>query len=318
MEGGIMAIDPSSGQPDYVDNLQLLTTNRNLAQRLFITTGDTSAAAALAARMAAIIQAEYPQLWPETVRALMVHAAEWTPAMRPQRQTEPPSRTMIKQMLRTYGYGAPTLGRALWSARNALTLIVQDSLQPFDRNEQGCYVTRDMHLHNLPWPIDALRELEHETVELHVTLSYFIEPNPGERGWRRRYRYASHGLRFDVKTPTETEEDFKKRLSKAAREEEETGSSTSSDAERWLLGPDLRHKGSIHSDRWQGTARELADRGVLAVFPVIGWWRERPRHDRWHRQACYALIVSIHTPASEVDIYTPVAAQIQAEIPTEA
>lgn len=317
MEGGNMAIDPSSGQPDYLDNLQLLTTNRNLTQRLLTTTGDTSAAAALASRMAAIIQAEYPQIWPETVRALMVHSAEWTPAMQPQGQAWPPPRATIKQMLRTHGYGVPDLGRALWSARNTLTLIVQDSLQPFDQDEKGRYVTRDMHLHKLPWPTDALRELEHETVELHVTLSYFIEPNPGERGWRRRYRYASHGLRFDVKTPTETEEDFKKRLSKSVREEEETGSSTSSDAERWLLGPDLRHKGSILSDRWQGTARELADRGILAVFPVIGWWRERPRHERWNRQARYAFIVSIRTRTSDVDIYTPVAVQIQTETAIE-
>jgi hypothetical protein len=55
MEGGNMAIDPSTGDPDYVDDLQLLTTNHVLMQRLLAVTGDTSAATALAARMAAII-----------------------------------------------------------------------------------------------------------------------------------------------------------------------------------------------------------------------------------------------------------------------
>ncbi|MBI3796065.1 MAG: S8 family peptidase, partial [Deltaproteobacteria bacterium] len=69
MEGGNMATDPATRSPDYVDSLQLLTTHRDLLQRLFTTTGDTSAATALTARMAAIIQAEYPEFWPETIRA---------------------------------------------------------------------------------------------------------------------------------------------------------------------------------------------------------------------------------------------------------
>jgi hypothetical protein len=315
MEGGNMAIDPSTGDPDYyVNDLQLLTTNRALIQRLLTVTGDTSAATALAARMAAIIQAEYPRFWPETVRALMVHSADWTHAMRRQDSSLPP-RQAISNILRTYGYGVPNLARALWSARNELTLVIQDSLQPFDREQNGQTITRDMHLHPLPWPHDVLRELGEIPVELRVTLSYFIEPNPGERGRDRRHRYASHGLRFDVNTPTETYDDFRRRLSTAARQEEEDVSITSSDAEHWLFGPTLRHKGSsLHSDRWRGTAVDLASRGIVAVYPVIGWWKERPRHARWSRRARYALIVSIYTSETAVDIYSPVAIQIPSQI----
>ena len=107
-----MAIDPSTGDPDYeVNDLQLLTTGRALIQRLLTATGDTSAATALAARMAAIIQAEYMQFLPETVRALMVHSADWTHAMkRPEESST--SRQAIKNVLRTYGYGVPSLERA--------------------------------------------------------------------------------------------------------------------------------------------------------------------------------------------------------------
>jgi hypothetical protein len=174
---------------------------------------------------------------------------------------------------------------------------------------------KEMHLHRLPWPVEQLQELGGELVEMRVTLSYFIEPNPARRGWTLRHRYASHGLRFDVKTPVETLDDFRKRLNKAAREEEEQGAGTESDAKEWLLGPDLRHKGSVHSDTWFGTAADLASRGLVAVFPVIGWWRERPRHKRWTRQARYALVVSIRTAATEVDLYTPVKNMI--ELPVE-
>jgi hypothetical protein len=140
---------------------------------------------------------------------------------------------------------------------------------------------------------------------MRVTLSYFIEPNPARRGWTRRYRYASHNLRFDVKTPEETLEQFRQRINRAAHDEE-MGIKSKSDAKRWVVGPDLRGLGSFHSDRWRGTAAELATRGSIAIYPVIGWWRERHRLGRWNKLARYALVVSISTPEESVDLYTTV------------
>jgi hypothetical protein len=204
------------------------------------------------------------------------------------------------------------MSSAMWSAANALTLIAQDSLQPFDRIK-GKYRARDMNLHHVPWPKEALEDLGETPVEMRVTLSYYIEPNPGERGWIRRYSYASHGLRFDVKTPTEDIEQFRGRINRIAFEEEK-GDKSKSDASRWDLGPDLRSFGSLHSDKWTGTAAELAQRGYIAVYPVLGWWRERPRHERWSRRARYVLIVTIKTPRTDVDLYTPVVNSIVQEI----
>ncbi len=51
------------------------------------------------------------------------------------------------------------------------------------------------------------------------------------------------------------------------------------------------------------------------MYPVGGWWKERRNLGRWERRVRYALIVTIKTPAAEVDIYTPVAAQVS--VPTE-
>ena len=64
-----------------VDDLSLLTTRVAPTGALLTTTGDTSAATALAARYAAIIYAHYPTLWPETIRGLLIHSARWTAAM---------------------------------------------------------------------------------------------------------------------------------------------------------------------------------------------------------------------------------------------
>jgi hypothetical protein len=305
MEGGNMAINPGTGGADFVDSLGLLTTNWQFTHRSVVVTGDTSAATALAARMSAMIWAEYPDYRPETIRGLLVHSAEWTEAMITRFQPLQ-TRGHKETLMRNCGFGVPSLDRAMWSARNALTLVAEDSLQPFDKFDDD-YKTRDLNLHLIPWPSEALEGLGETPVEMRVTLSYFVEPNPASRGWKRKHRYMSHGLRFEVKTPTETLERFRQRINEIARDEELDGHRSRSDASRWFLGPDLRALGSIHSDRWNGTAAELAQRGVIAVYPVIGWWRERHQLGRWGKRARYSLIVSIKTPRTDVDIYTPVA-----------
>jgi hypothetical protein len=180
---------------------------------------------------------------------------------------------------------------------------VQDELQPFEKDK-----SKEMRFHTLPWPEQALLELGDVEVELRVTLSYFVEPNPARRGWVRRHRYASHGLRFAVQMPHEEPDDLRKRVNKAAQDGDEK---IDTDDKGWLLGPTLRGKGSLHHDRWTGTAADLATRSSIAVFPVIGWWRERHQLGRWKKSARYALIVSIRTPETGVDIYEAVANQVQ-------
>jgi Subtilase family len=309
LEGGNAAHDPA-GSVDCLASLDLLTTHHQPQQRPFERFGDTSAATALAARMAAEIQAAYPDFWPETVRGLLVHSASWTAAMLA-RHIGAGTKAEYQRLVRHCGFGVPSLQEALWSADDALTLIAQEDLRPFDRVD-GKIKTRDMKLHELPWPLEILEDLGDEPVELRVTLSYFVEPNPAERGWTRRYRYESHGLRFAVKQPTETIDTFRYRVNEHARREEDGTAITGSDP-GWLIGQ-TRHLGSLHSDHWFGTAAQLAQRGVVAVYPALGWWRERPKHERWSKRARYALLISIRTSAAEVDLYTPIQNMIGVQI----
>jgi hypothetical protein len=226
------------------------------------------------------------------------------------------AKNQIQALVRRYGYGVPDLGRALLSTRNDLTLIVEDQLQPFQQGAGAAVKTRDMKIHKLPWPREQLAELGAAPVELRVTLSYFIEPNPGDRGWTRRHRYSSHGLRFRVKSETESLNEFRARINQAAYDEEE-GVSVGAGNERWLLGT-FRDRGSIHSDFWQGTAADLAARDAVGVFPVGGWWKEKPYLERYDAMARYALIVTIRAPGSDVDIYTSVEAQVAIATEIEA
>jgi hypothetical protein len=313
MEGGNNAIDPTTARADHVDDLSMLTTRVSPDGALLTATGDTSAATAGAARYAAMIWARYPSLWPETVRALLVHSARWSDAM----LSEFPHQRRHAR-LRCYGYGVPNIERALWSASNATTLIIEGTLQPYEQDGDNNLKTKDMHLHQLPWPQEVLESLGETEVRMRITLSYFIEPSPGRRGWKRKHRYQSHGLRFDVKRPTETIQEFQKRISKADwADDDQVEQGT--DEREWELGDHFRRKGSLHSDTWIGTAADLASSGVLAVFPVTGWWKERKHLNCWEKKARYSLIVSIETHSSEVDLYTPIAAQIgvATQIPSE-
>jgi hypothetical protein len=309
MEGG-NAVYNDKGEIDIPpDDLALLTTHYMPHVRMLSSTWATSAATAQAARLCAAVAAKYPSLWPETIRALVVHAAEWTPRMK-QAFSSNASKVSRLALVRRYGFGVPTLERALCSANNSATLVVQDSIRPFQAGKM-----RELHVHRLPLPVELLQSLGATRVRMRVTLSYFIEPNPSRLGWQRKHRYQSHGLRFEVKRPTESDDEFRKRINKAALDEE-SDSRGSSEPSAWFLGPQARHRGSLHADMLEATAAELAACGVVAVYPVTGWWKELPKRDRSEHGARYALIVSLETIVDiDVDIWTPIEQTVVA-IPT--
>jgi len=126
------------------------------------------------------------------------------------------------------------------------------------------------------------------------------------------YSYPSHQLRFDVKRPDESVQQFKARLNRNARAEEQ-GISRSNGDSNWQLGQ-IRNKGSIHKDIWTGSAAELAERGQVAIFPAMGWWRSRAKLNYYDKQARYALIISIAAPEVDVDIYTEIENIVSTEI----
>ncbi|WP_449815041.1 S8 family peptidase [Methylocaldum szegediense] len=230
-EGGNRLLSPDHTEISNGDVLSLLTTSGRTTGRLFEVTADTSAACALVSRHAAMLMAEYPEYWPETIRGLLVHSAEWTERMWKRfglLHVQHSPKVAKEIMLRSVGYGVPNLDRARYSANHALTLITQDELQPFTKDEASNGSPdpklHEMQLYQLPWPVDVLRQLPPELeVKLRVTLSYFIEPNPGRRGYRQRYSYQSHGLRFKVIRPGQSLKNFRASINDLAVAEDYDG-----------------------------------------------------------------------------------------------
>ena len=308
MEGGNHGI--KNGNLILADSLQLLSTSRGGIGRSWLYSfGDTSAATALASKFAAELYYSYSNLWPETIRGLIVHAADWTPAMLNNRTIRQLSETERKKLIQQVGYGVPNMHRAKYSANNSLSLIAERVLKPYKL--EGSYVkTDEFHLFDLPWPSDVLQELFNTEVQFTVTLSYFIEPNPGSKRYELAASYRSHGLRFKMVDSGESVDAFKARISKQMRDE----TYIPEGGEHWLINSKIRDKGTIHKDIWRGSAIDLSTRNKIAVYPVGGWWRTRKKLQRYNNSVRYSLIVTIDAPLTDIDIYTPVMNQIEIEI----
>jgi hypothetical protein len=259
---------------------------------------------------------KYPALRPETVRALMVHSASWTAAQLKQFKCDKSknSKGAYRNLIRICGFGVPNMTRAMTSMQNDFTLIIEDSLQPY-KTSNGVPRNNEIKFYSLPFPQEELAKLSETGVEMKVTLSYFIEPNPSSRG-RTRHSYQSHGLRFDVKNPSESEARFMGRLTKAMQEEGVDYANDSID-KWWTLGSRGRTKGSIHSDIWNGSAADLAGCNIIAVYPVSGWWRNRQKDKTIiNNIADYSLLISIRTSV-DVDLMSPVELKIANTIKTD-
>ena len=309
-EGGNW-VQSGAGERSPCHETHLLTTGFSATGAQFDTNADTSAATAQAARLAAMVQAEYPRLRAETVRGLLVHSAEWTDAMH--RQCPGTRQNEVMRRVRTFGYGVPSLTRALHSLSNAVTLVAESAIQPY-RKDGSDVRHNQMGLHQLPWPSRVLFELGETPVRMRVTLSYFMEPNPGRRGNIPKWSYPSHGLRFDVKRPGETVEQFKQRLSRAERDDPDAPIDNVGEDRNWVVGISGRSRGTLQGDWWEGTATQLAASDHIAVYPVTGWWRERPFLGKVESTAPYSLVVSIETPEQVIDLYTAITTQTQVQV----
>jgi hypothetical protein len=325
LEGGNLAI-ADDGTAARRDTMDLLSTSRNIRNRPIAPYRATSASTALAAKLAAEIQAEYPNIRPETVRGLMVHSARWNETMlngtNPHRQG---TSSNVASILRQYGYGEPDGARARKSASNAVTLFREESLRPFTNSGS----LNDCHIHTLPIPPDLLSDPGMGDAIMRVTLSYFIAPSPSanSRLPGSRYRYAGCLLRFDARNVNESEEAFLSRVGSIAADEEDDGIEAEDQVVagndptinrralnngRWALGPKLRAKGgSLIHDVWQGPAVDLLTTNQIAVYPKKGWWSSRSfqNDSPWYRckrrSIPYSLIVSIETIA-DIPLYNEI------------
>lgn len=68
----------------------------------------------------------------------------------------------------------------------------------------------------------VLEQMGEENVKIRITLSYYVKPSPGYAGRSNKYRYPSATLHFDLKSASESMEEFLCRRNKSEGERELT------------------------------------------------------------------------------------------------
>jgi hypothetical protein len=298
MEGGNLATSGPLFDSAVPTLCTLTTSHRHARDRPLGQTSMTSEATARAGRLAAEIWEIEPKLRPETVRALMVHSASWTPEMREQFGS-------VADRLRACGYGVPDERLASHCGRDRATVVIEDAMpnavveeeprkKPPRRSTTKATEPRErrkVKLYRFPIPEELLVDGDAE-VELRVTLSYFTEPN-------KFGRRVFHGLdlKWDMQGPQESERQFLQRINKLQRPAESDGTPSKAPSTRsfpWDIGIQLRSRGTVQSDRWRGKMSSLAGDKLIAILPVLGWWNQRRMLAT--REMRFSLIVSVFGP----------------------
>lgn len=288
LEAGNQAFDGIL--PELADTMVELSTSSDLATPLTAMYG-TSLATAIAGRLGATLLRSDPGLRPATIRGLLVNSARWTQAM-------------IEQLpgmgarLALCGYGQPDIPSCMRCTSERTTIVVEDSMPNAIFDADGKQ-NRLVKYFRLPAP-ELLQELDDETVELAVTLSYFAEPSY-IRGRVRR----GLDLQWDMQGPTETADEFGARVNRLQREGINVADLGGSFG--WQVGKQRRSRGTVQSDRWTGPASLIAGAKFIAVYPVLGWWDRRDGLKQ--KELDFSLIVTLKAPEG-VDIYTPISNEL--------
>lgn len=293
MEGGnaIMSVGDISPVPD----LSLVSLHSDIKNHLFYDFNATSAATAMAANLAGKIMHYNPSLSPLSVRALLVHSAEWTDRMRELCSNN------INKLLHTCGYGVPNAQKAMLSEDSYVTFIAEDEIKPLKLSEGGAISYSHMNTYRLPWPVETLRQMDTAKVKLRITLSYYIEPCPGTRGKLSKYLYQSMRLAFDVRQAEEDEAGFYRRVSHSG-----DADALRNNTGRWEIGIQNRNQGCVISDYIELSARQMASCDLVAVYPSSGWYKSRK--GKVDSRIKYSLVVSLETPKQ--DIYAEIAQKV--------
>lgn len=297
MEGGNACPDGTLMGSGEADLSILAADHRHSAGHLLGWTWATSAACAAATGLTAEIWDANRTRSPQTIRALLINAARWTPEICAQH----PDR---RERLRAVGYGQPQRDVALASTEQRPTLILENSIAP---EKPFASAARAMHLVSLPLPSAELLALGDHPVELAVTLSYFGEPNEA-----RRIRYTGASLAWDLQRRGEDDEQFVRRVNDIDRPK---GQKRPKPADPWPMeiGPEARSRGTVQSDRLRTDAASLAGDKHIAVWPIRGWWADHPK-TRAASAISYSLVVTIDAGDADIDLHALIEARIAVSV----
>lgn len=256
----------------------------------------TSYAAPKVAHIAAVLQRLFPNASTQLYRALIINSTQWP------RWAEAVSKAELIGVLRTLGYGIPSLERATENTPQRVTLITTATQSL--RNGRAMVFA-------VPVPIEMRDVTNRCNVRIDVTLAYSAEPRQTRAS---RYGYLETWLGWISSYLDEPMENFIQRATKT----EERHSKYKP------LPWKLREKdnwGDVEgASRQNGTAQkdwaivpnsQLPEQFCIAVQAHKGWNRED-----YGGHARFALVVTFEVMETELPIYNLIQAEVEAMVET--
>lgn len=320
MEGGnaVQGIEDSFDTPNDL-SLVVAHGGNGLVPGRFGSCNATSAATGLAARLASKIKYYNPELSALSIRALLIHSAEWTEQMK-DLCSDAHGNLDVKTILHSCGYGVPNEQKAIVSSDSRVTFIAEDTIKPFVQGKGNKLKFGKMNLYQMPWPKGLLAGMNDQPVRLKITLSYYIKPSPGLRSQLNKYSFQSIRLKFDVCGAHESRREFENRIKRFTEEGEERGPRDPELANRWVIGINNRNQGSIISDSFVTMGVAMAGCDTIAIYPSGGWFKNKL--ENLDIEIPYSLVVTLESPEEEVQLYneveTTIAHRVQVEIPIDS
>lgn len=254
----------------------------------------TSFSAPKVAHLAARLQTLFPDASPQLYRALIVHSAQWP-------NWAEADTVEVDSVLRTIGYGIPSLERATTNSPSRITMVTPDSTKIFGKQ---------YHLFQIPIPEEIRLASLESKVRIDVTLAYTASPR---RTRSRRTGYLETWLDWRSINNGEPLDHFVSRMG-GEKERDYPGF-------RWRIHQDKNHGettetrrdlGSVQKDWTYLEANALPEDFAIAVRAHTGW-----NHKENAGSARYCLVVSFESLGAELPIYSAIRSAVEVEIEPE-
>ena len=283
--GGNRAYDGTTRNLRSLNELSVVSTNRDYLRRLFAADVGTSFAAPRVANMASKLSGAFPEASANLLRALLASSAAIPAAAR-----ERLDGISSNAALQVCGYGRPDFGRARFSEENRVVLY------------SDTHVNHDnFHVYEIPIPDDFLTGRDARTIE--VTLAY----DPPVR--HSRFDYLGAKMNFRLirgRTLDEVTDAFRRPPSGAVPVDGLTNTRWNCDMEPT---PTAREGGTLQKAVFPMQRRPRHDYGDtyhLVVRCEKKW--ARPEHTPQR----YAIVVVLRQEGA-VNIYQQIRQRIRAE-----
>jgi len=233
--------------------------------------------------------------WPRAtslfIRALIVQSARWPNI---QLQLSP------FQKLKAFGYGIPSISKALDNSPGRITFVSENSVQPKKAN-----------VYKIEIPEELRKQTDSYSFLIEVTLSYKSRVRRTRQGTKS---YVSSWADWVSSKIGESDENFKNRVIKYAG----TNSNDDTDTIKWIIRErndwgDVkgfkRNDSTLQKDWATLKSFELPEHLSIAVVGHQGWEK-----DIYKEEIPYCLIISLECLEPEIEIYNTIRIHNQIEI----